>query len=426
MILLRQFILEGELKYTATGPILPASLDHLESGGRHLTVLYIEDDPTWIRFVEGQLNPNGGDLFSVRSASSIAEATRILEKSESSEEIDTILLDLNLPDSREIQSFEAIARLACDIPIVILSGVQDPEIAIKLIEKGAQDFLLKDFVHTPEALSRSLFSAVERHRILRQRDELQTQLIQAEKLESLGRIAAGIAHEVKNPLAIIQMGIAYLKSEMASGENETLKKVCDSVQDASDRAVGIIGGMVDFSRDDSVRLDLCDIRKVVEQAMEFLNYEVQHAKTEVISELSEEVPRFPLDESKMQQAVMNLIRNSLQAMEEEEGNTIRIKVSSETVQAARGKAGLQRMLRDQDKGEVVTLEIRDQGPGIAEDRISQVFEPFFTTKEKGKGAGLGLSVVFHIVELHGGVIRVSNAKNPRGLITRMHFFSPPR
>lgn len=417
-------IVEGEQTYTATGPILPASLGRSKTGRKTLSALYVEDDPAWVRIVEEQLNPNGGKLFQLTSVTSIKEAKAALRKEGPDFEFDVILLDLNLPDSRDSESFDQIQLHAGDIPIVILSGEGDPNVAIGLVEKGAQDYLLKDFAHTPEVLARSLFSAVERDRILKERNELQSQLIQAEKLESLGRIAAGVAHEVKNPLAIIQMGVAFLKSEIESGDTETLKKVCDSVQAASNRAVGIIGGMVDFARDDSVQLAPSDLREVVTRSLEFLNYEIQSAKVDVVSELPQDLSRVLLDNSKMQQVVMNLVRNSIQAMQEGGGSELRICIRSERHETARNSAGLKRWVEKRGAGEVVTLEIRDHGPGIPEDRLAQVFEPFFTTKPKGKGAGLGLSVVFHIVELHGALIRVANAANPVGLITRIHFFVP--
>lgn len=231
----------------------------------------------------------------------------------------------------------------------------------------------------------------------------QSQLIQAEKLESIGRLAAGVAHEVKNPLAIIQMGADYLSQEMP--EDETTAAVITDIDDAVRRADTVIKGLLDFSRDKELLLKPGNINEVVERSLHLVGHEMRQRNIAVKSDLAGDLPDIDLDANKLQQVLINLFMNSAHAMEQQ-GELI-VCSSLKTLASNTDLAG------DHDNrfktGErVLWLEVMDNGPGIREQDRARIFDPFYTTKPVGEGTGLGLSVSRNIINLHRGSIDIRN------------------
>lgn len=249
------------------------------------------------------------------------------------------------------------------------------------------------------------------NRTLKQQVELRTQalkdaqmqLIQAEKMESVGRLAAGVAHEVKNPLAIIQMGTDYLSQEV--NKDETTGEVIKDIDDAVRRADSVIRGLLDFSRDKKLELKPGSINEILESSLHLVGYEMRQRSIKVISSLTEDVPEIELDANKLQQVFINLFMNSAHAMERD-GNlmvTSYIKTLSNKADLAcdhenRFKLGEQ----------VLWVEVEDTGTGIKEKDRAKIFDPFYTTKPVGEGTGLGLSVSRNIISLHQGSIDIRN------------------
>lgn len=216
--------------------------------------------------------------------------------------------------------------------------------------------------------------------------ETQLQLIQAEKLESVGRLAAGVAHEVKNPLAIIQLGLDFLKP---SAEGEAAE-VVDEMDEAVGRADKVVKGLVDFSRSDKLDMERQDLNDVVEAALRMVKHELQARKISLHDKLAAGLPLLLLDKGKIEQVLINLCMNAAQAMD------------------SKGELNVE----TSRIGEEVLLLVKDTGPGIPADKLDKIFDPFFTTKAVGKGTGLGLSVVRNIIELHNAAIAVQN--RPQG------------
>ncbi len=224
--------------------------------------------------------------------------------------------------------------------------------------------------------------------------ETQLQLIQAAKLESVGRLAAGIAHEVKNPLATIQLGIDYVSGKIG-GDDDTAEVVAD-MDSAVKRADAVIRGLLDFSRSEKLDLAPMDLNAVIEDSLLLVKHELGRKNISVDKHLDGALPRIAVDHSKMQQVFVNLFINAIHAMSG--GGTLTVK----TFVTSRGK-------EDAGKSAVIA-EIDDSGTGIPEDKLQSVFDPFFTTKPAGQGTGLGLSVTRKILELHHAAIDIRNRK----------------
>ncbi|MFH1355136.1 MAG: ATP-binding protein [Candidatus Omnitrophota bacterium] len=233
----------------------------------------------------------------------------------------------------------------------------------------------------------------------------QLQLIQAEKLSALGTLASGVAHEVKNPLAIIIQGVNYMEKKLSSTENnilEVLKMIKESVK----RADNIIMSMLDFSRDSKLTLQEENINLIVDDALSLIKHRPQFEKVEIIKETKQDLPKVIVDKNKIEQVLINLLLNALQAMPE--GGKLIIRSYATDLKIL--KPGVGRRGNDFFKpGEnAVIVEIEDTGPGITEENLKKIFDPFFTTKGPKEGAGLGLTITRNIINLHDGLIEIKS------------------
>jgi signal transduction histidine kinase len=232
------------------------------------------------------------------------------------------------------------------------------------------------------------------------------QLIQAEKLESLGRMAVGVAHEVKNPLMTLMMGVDYLTQlPRVSGQEET-PGVLKDMRDAVERGSSVINEVLSFARPGGLHLEPGDVNAVLEQSLGLLKHDLVKGKVNVIKEFHEDLPPAQMDVNKIEQVFLNALTNAIHAMPEGGTITVRTFLSSPSrFMRGWGESGWPDTTPEKA---VITVEIEDTGIGIAPDDLSKVFDPFFTTKPPGKGSGLGLSVVRQIVEMHQGTVELSN------------------
>ncbi len=250
-------------------------------------------------------------------------------------------------------------------------------------------------------------------------DELkaaQFQLIQAEKMQSVGRLAAGVAHEVKNPLAILGMGIDYMSKNIVSPD-ENVAQILADMNDAVKRADSIILGLLDFSLPGALKLAPEDVSTVMEQSVVLVRHELANSQIAVQRKLAADLPPVRLDKNKLKQAFVNILTNALHAMPS--GGTVTVRTYSRELQLGEidHDAGSRFANRFRPGQTVVVAEIQDTGPGIPKDKLGKVFDPFFTTKPTGKGTGLGLTVTKKIVELHGGTIEITNAEKGGAIVT---------
>ncbi|MFO1460332.1 MAG: PAS domain S-box protein [Verrucomicrobiota bacterium] len=243
------------------------------------------------------------------------------------------------------------------------------------------------------------------HRSHEELKATQLQLAQAEKLESIGVMAAGIAHEVKNPLQIILLAARSL-SMILPADNEEVGSSLAEIRSAVGRADAIVRGLLEFSAHRQLALQAQDLNAVLEQSLGLTRYEFEKGRVTVVREFGTHLPSVALDKPKMEQVFINLFLNAIQAMPSGGRLTVTSGLacwSEEEIDPSEA------VLPEWRSGEpVVKVEICDSGSGIAREKLSRIFDPFFTTKPAGQGTGLGLTVARNIVSLHGGVIVVRN------------------
>lgn len=260
-----------------------------------------------------------------------------------------------------------------------------------------------------ESLNRNLMAANK------ELQETQLQLIQAEKLESIGRLAAGVAHEVKNPLALLLLGVDYL-SQGVDQDDPNVDKILKQMREAVERADRIVRGLVDFSSQRALSREPISLRVVIDEVLLLTKHELTRSNTEVEVSFPEELPPVFLDLSKFEQVLINLIINAVQAMSKTKKPRLEIHARCELLDDVKRNEGARKYEVFRTGDQVVTLEIFDNGTGIQSKDASRVFDPFFTTKATGVGTGLGLSVSRKIVELHGGKLMVKNRNIGKGAV----------
>ena len=223
---------------------------------------------------------------------------------------------------------------------------------------------------------------------VQQLKESQEQLIQAEKLTSLGQMAASIAHEINNPLAGVLIYTQLLSKKLTDDtarKDESLDYLSKMESEVS-RCSRIIRNLLDFARQTQPTLRFVDINQVIEQVLAMVGHQAQLQNVEVVKEFSPSLPKVMADFDQLQQIFTNLTLNAIQAMPD--GGRLTIRSA-----AVDGEA---------------KIDVQDTGCGISKENLGKLFTPFFTTKAKGKGVGLGLAVVHGIIERHKGRIKVQS------------------
>jgi PAS domain S-box-containing protein len=237
-------------------------------------------------------------------------------------------------------------------------------------------------------------------------NSMNLQLIQAEKMETVGRMAAGVAHEVQNPLQILLMSLDYLSQRMTSGRDVVLDGVIDEMRHAAKRAETIIRGLLDFSHSDTLDLKPQNINALVENALLLTRHSLASRHIHLETNLASDLPPVALDGIKIEQVLVNLFGNAIDAMPP--GGTLTVRTRTEQLAETQHDAGLREAGRFYAGDTVVVVDVEDTGSGIAPEALRKIFDPFFTTKPTGKGTGLGLAVVKRILDLHGGSIEIGN------------------
>jgi PAS domain S-box-containing protein len=233
---------------------------------------------------------------------------------------------------------------------------------------------------------------VVRERTLRLQ-EAHEKMIHREKIAALGQMAAGVAHEIGNPLSALSSIVRNIASD--SGRDGGREKKLRLMQDQIDRIARIVRELVDFSRPSSFGKSLIHVNEVLRTALGIARYDERFKGVHVITGLDPDIPALKMDGDQLLQVFLNILFNAGDAMQ--------------------GSGTL--TISSRRKEHFVALMFGDSGPGIAEESLPRIFEPFYTTKEVGKGTGLGLSVSYGIVQGMGGAIRASNQAGAGALFT---------
>jgi len=227
------------------------------------------------------------------------------------------------------------------------------------------------------------------HRDMSEKKTLEQHLIQTQKMESIGTLAAGIAHEVGNPLASIS---ALVQVAQRNTKDEFVLEKLGLVKSQVTRISKIIRDLVDFSRPSNFELQTMDLNESIKESVEITKVGTKAKDIEINLNLSDDVPSMPLIADQMEQVFVNILLNAVDAILEVKDQNYQKRIEVETALA----------------NDNVVITFSDNGPGIKEENKNKIFEPFFTTKQKGKGTGLGLWVSYGIIKNFHGNIEVKS------------------
>jgi signal transduction histidine kinase len=256
-----------------------------------------------------------------------------------------------------------------------------------------------------DELGRALCAVTESHAQLQ---TAQLQLIEAEKLQTIAQLAAGVAHEVKNPMQILRLGIGLL-ADLAVSRDDSAQVILSEMKDAVERASLVVRDLTDLSAQSALEIRPACVNELVQKTLRLVKHDLTTSKITVVKELAGDLPKCQLDPNKILQVFINLIVNAAHAMPN--GGMLTVKTSKKVMDAddadhqASGFSDPRYRMGDT----VVDVEIRDTGTGIPVENLGNIFKPFFTTKPAGQGTGMGLVVVKQIVDLHRGMLSIRNA-----------------
>lgn len=409
-------------------PLTQSSIDPEYAEEHDRRILIVDDDEPVRSLFASYLN----EMYSCETACNASEALEILAH----KQFALVLSDIQMPGLGGIELLRKIIERYPETAVIMISGVDRTQRVIDAIRVGAFDYLLKPC--ELDVLAACVLRALERRLLLRnarrykrdleirnaelagQRAELQrlqAQIIQTEKMASLGLMAAGVAHEINNPAGFIYSNIDLLRQHVAHLEGclkayedlnlppEVAAKIIEIKRGAdydnlvneldsiladcslgAERIRDVIKNLRLFSRLDEAEIKRVDLNEGIEATLRLLSIYYKAGNIHLVREYGD-LPPINCYAAQLNQVWMNLLVNAAQAIGKTRGE-VRIKTTCDS--------------------STVTISFSDSGKGISPDDIKHVFDPFFTTKPIGEGTGLGLSISHSIVENHGGTIRVES------------------
>ena len=361
-------------------------------------VLLVDDEPS-IRLTMGEFLKRAG--YSVFTAADYDSAAGY-----KAEDLDVAVIDINLPGRSGIQLLQELSGAQTYLPIIMITGEPNMSVIPEIIRAGAYDFIAKPI--TKDVLLNVVGRAAEKKRLTDDKRKLEQELqkyaeelerrvdertaeviethkrlVAQERIAALGRAAAQVAHEVKNPLAGLLLYSLHLKEKSSNfSESQTylVDKIVDTIRHLNGRVEQILG----FARPVSVALYSEDLNQILTDILELLRPQLEANQVEVRLSIGEQATYAMLDGTSMRGALMNLMLNAIEAMPD--GGMLSIAVNR--------------------NDEMLRLEIADTGHGIGEDEAKKIFEPFYTTKEQG--LGLGMPYAKKIIDQHGGTMSLSS------------------
>ncbi|TVQ93189.1 MAG: response regulator [Deltaproteobacteria bacterium] len=361
-------------------------------------LVIVEDEPVILQLLTSIFDEDAFDVIGCPTGEAGRQA---LEAG-----ADVLLTDKNLPDIGGLELIRLARDRDPEVEAIVITGYASLETALQAMELGVFDYLVKPPRDIYD-VRRKVLQAFERRRMVRQNRELlqalqtkneelqcsldelkktQQELVQSEKLAGIGTLAAGVAHEIRSPLfGILGLAQAMIDEDdlgIVRGYAEEIVTYSRSIRD-------IVTDLTSYARtSDDTHLASIDLSEVLTDSVRLVKRSTQ-ARSEVQVELGEGPFAVRAQANELQQILVNLIKNALDASEGAGGEKVRVALSQAT--------------------SFVVLEVRDDGPGVPLDKRSRIFDPFYTTKAPGEGTGLGLNIVYRLVTKYRGTIYVDEA-----------------
>lgn len=307
--------------------------------------------------------------------------------------IDLIFSDFSLPQFSTLRALELLQESNLNIPFIIISGTIGEERAVESMKAGATDYVLKDRLgRLGPVVKRALREIEERV----ERKRIEAQFIEAQKMEVVGHLAGGVAHDFNNILMVIMGYSDLIRSELAP--DNPLHKCAEEIGHATERAAGLTRQLLLFSRKQTVQPVVLDLNEVVKDLDKMLRRLIDE-NLEMTVAPEKQIGRIKADAGHISQVLMNLVVNARDAMPTGGKLVIATKNEKLNESCARAHPGAR-------PGNYVVLSVSDTGTGMTNEVKAHIFETFFTTKPKGKGTGLGLATCQTIMQQCGGHIDV--------------------
>ena len=364
---------------------------------RALQVLLVEDNPGDAHLIKRLLTQSSAAKHALDTVNRLnAGIERCHQRS-----FDVVLLDLGLPDNQGLATVAMMRAAVPRVPIIVLTGLDDLELAVHAVREGAQDYLVKG-TPTADTLERAMYYAIERKNLEEQLmhysehleelvEQKTAELKRAERLAAIGQMAAMVGHDLRSPLQAILNTIYLEKRQVDSLEGflapagtpkaEQLLAGLDKIDEQVSYMSSMVSDLLDFARTPNPKVTRTSIEQLVNDALRRV---VAPNNVAIEKKLDPNLRDLDVDPFLIQRALTNIIGNALQAMPD--GGSLRIMTKR--------------------NGQSACISIADTGTGIPPENMSKLFEPLFTTKSRG--VGLGLAIVKSMIEAHGGAITVES------------------
>ncbi len=397
------------------------------SDKKTLSLLLVEDSQSDAELIIRMIKRSGFDL-NVEQVQTKEEMSKALGNNN----WDIILSDYNLPQFNALEALTVLHKTAKDIPFIVVSGAIGEDTAVAIMKAGAHDYVMKDnLARLIPAIERELREAELRHQKLKSEEaqkQLEEQLRQAQKMEAIGQLAGGVAHDFNNMLFIITGCTELIMEETPI--DSPVRNNLEMIMGAAQRATTLVRQLLLFSRKSARKPIITDMNEIITNLMKMVRRVIgENIKLEFH-------PGFNLktiyaDPGQIEQIVMNLCINSRDAMSDSGGKIVietqNIFIDNEfqNDHAIWQPHGLSNSIfynncsSEAKSGDYVVLTISDTGCGIPRELHERIFEPFFTTKAVGKGTGMGLAAVYGIVKAHDGMIHLYS-ENSSGTVFKIY------
>lgn len=357
-------------------------------------VLQVDNDEEDYLIVRDLLSRAHDSPVTVQWAASLEAGLQALQ----AHAFDAVLVDYDLGGKTGFDLIRAAAARGIHTPMILVTGHGNYQVDVQAMQTGAADYLNKNEMST-NSLERSIRYAIERKRVTTERerltDEIKTmtqQLWQTAKLATMGELAASLAHELNNPLAIVSLRIESLIDRSPDGSTE--RRELEVIQMEIDRMATLVANLLEFSRSDQRQVSSLNLSDEIRKTLDLMQSHFAHRKISVEMDFTADLPLIHADRQQMRQLFLNLFANASDAMPEGGALTIRMRPAGDA--------------------EHTLIEVQDTGIGIPAENLERVTSPFFSTKPEGKGTGLGLSICRRIVEEHHGSLQVFSGGPGKG------------
>ena len=309
---------------------------------------------------------------------------------------DIVLGDYNLPGFDVPAALAVLQQHGQDIPFIVVTGSVGEDAAVAAMKAGATDYIMKDRL---QRLAPAVLRAVADAAVRRERQRLEQQLQQSQKLEAVGRLAGGLAHDFNNVLTAILGSVELLLLD--TPPDAPTREELDIIRDAAARAQELIRQLLAFSARQVLQPRVLDLNRLVGDVNKMLRRLIGE-DVELVSAPAPDLGAVRADAGQIEQALVNLAINGRDAMPE--GGRLTIETANAEIPEGAGRPH-----GEVPPGRYVTLRVTDTGHGMDAETQAHIFEPFFTTKPHGKGTGLGLATVYGIARQSGGHVTVDSA-----------------